>query len=123
MIFLQNSSISQDFQYRRSPIAQSFGEKYRKMMSAFFSRQDGVKDEHRLGKNQSLSYFYLIMIMLLGVNNRHASESKCTYFVAREKRKYVNHEIKYHEMVSILNYYTDGSSQWKTFLEIDVPKK
>ena len=33
------------------------------------------------------------MIMLSGVNNEHASESKCTYFMAGEKRKYVNHEI------------------------------
>ena len=30
--------------------------------------------------------------MLLGVNNGHASESKCTYFMAGEKRKYVNRE-------------------------------
>ena len=25
--------------------------------------------------------------------------------------------------VSILNYYTDGSSQWEMFREIDAPKK
>ena len=57
------------------------------------SRQDGVKDGHRSGKNQPLSNFCQIMIMLLGVNNEHAFESKCTYFMAGEKRKYVSHEI------------------------------
>ena len=73
-----------------------FGQKYRKMMSVF-SRKDGVKDGHRLGKHQPLSNFHQIII-LLGVNtyNKHASESKCTYFMAGEKRKYVNHEIYYH---------------------------
>ena len=35
--------------------------------------------------------------MLILVNNEHASESKCTYFMAGEKRKYENHEI-YHEI-------------------------
>ena len=63
-------------------------------MKSVFSWQDGVKDGHRLGKTWSLSDFYLIVTMFfLGVNNRHASKSKCTYFMAGEKRKYVNHEI------------------------------
>ena len=52
-----------------------------------------VKDRHMLGKNRPLSNFHQIMIMLLGVNNEHASESKFTYFLEGEKRKYVNHEI------------------------------
>ena len=43
--------------------------------------------------------------------------------MAGEKRKYAIHEIWYHEKYIILNYYTDGSSQWKMFLETDVPKK
>ena len=50
-----------------------------------FSQQDGVKDGYR-----PLSNFYRIVIMFLGVNNGHASESKCIYFMAREitrKRK------------------------------------
>ena len=41
------------------------------------------------------------MIIFLGVNNGHASESKCTYFMAREisrKRKYINNETQYHEI-------------------------
>ena len=88
-------------------------------MKSVFSWQDGVKDGHRLGKTQSLSDFYLIVTMFLGVNNRHASKSKCTYFMAGEKRKYVNHEI----YISILSYYTDGSSLWKMFLEIKFPTK
>ena len=50
-----------------------------------------VKDRHTLGKNRPLSNFH--QIMLLVVNNEHASESKCTYFLEGEKRKYVNHEI------------------------------
>ena len=62
-------------------------------MKSVFSWQDGVKDGHRLGKTGSLSDFYLTATMFLGVNNRHASKSKCTYFMAGEKRKYVNHEI------------------------------
>ena len=47
----------------------------------------------RSGKNRLLSNFNPIMITFLGVNNEHVSESKCTYFMAGEKRKYVNHEI------------------------------
>ena len=39
-----------------------------------------------------------------------------------EKRKYVNHEYNMKYM-SIMNYYTNRSSHWKMFLEIDVPKK
>ena len=62
-------------------------------MKSVFSWQDGVKDGHRLGKTWSLSDFYLIVTMFFGVNNRHGSKSKCTYFMAGEKRKYVNHEI------------------------------
>ena len=31
------------------------------------------------------------------MNNEHASESKCTYFMAGEQRKWVNYEI-YHEI-------------------------
>ena len=31
--------------------------------------------------------------MFLGVNKESAPESKCTYFMAVEKRRYVNHEI------------------------------
>ena len=62
------------------------------------------------------------MIMLSGINNEHASESKYTYFMAGEKRQYVNHEVNM-KYISILNYYTDGSSQWKMFLEIDAPKR
>ena len=66
-----------------------------------YSRQDGVKDEHRSGKNRPLSDFYSIVIIFLGINNGHASESKCTYFMAREisrKRKYINNETQYHEI-------------------------
>ena len=32
----------------------------------------------------------------------------------------MKYNMKY---ISILNYYTDGSSQWKMFLEIDAPKR
>ena len=32
----------------------------------------------------------------------------------------MKYNMKY---ILILNYYTDGSSQWKMFLEVDVPKK
>ena len=39
-----------------------------------------------------------------------------------EKRKYVNHEYNMKYM-SIMNYYTNRSSQCKMFLEIDFPKK
>ena len=52
-----------------------------------------VKDRPMFGKNRPLSNFHQIMIMLLGVNNEHVSESKFTYFLEGEKRKYVNHEI------------------------------
>ena len=61
-----------------------------------YSQQDGVKERHRSGKKRPLSDFYPIMIIFLGVNNGHASQSKCTYFIAREisrKRKYINNEI------------------------------
>ena len=57
----------------------------------FFPNKMVVKDRHTLGKNRPLSNFH--QIMLLVVNNEHASESKCTYFLEGEKRKYVNHEI------------------------------
>ena len=69
-------------------------------MSNLFSTR-WVKDGHRAGKNRPLSNFYLIVIIFLGVNNRYASESKCTYFMAREisrKRKYINNETQYHEI-------------------------
>ena len=43
--------------------------------------------------------------MFLGVNNGHASESKCNYFMAGEKTKYVNHEIYYEIYINLeLNY-------------------
>ena len=32
----------------------------------------------------------------------------------------MKYNMKY---LSVLNYYTDRSSQWKMFLKIDVPKK
>ena len=41
------------------------------------------------------------MIMLSGVNNEHASESKYSYFMAGEKRKYVNHEIQYEIYINL----------------------
>ena len=43
-------------------------------------------------------------------------------FNGRRKRKYVNHEYNMKYM-SIMNYYTNRSSQCKMFLEIDFPKK
>ena len=43
-----------------------------------YSRQNGVRDGHRPGKNWLLSDFYPIVIIFLEVNNGHASESKCT---------------------------------------------
>ena len=63
-------------------------------MSDLFPTRWGKR--HRAGKNRPLSNFYLIVIIFLGVNNKHASESKGTYFMAREisrKRKYINNEI------------------------------
>ena len=78
---------------QKKKIAQLFGKKYRKMVSGFFPNKMVVKDRHMLGKNRPLSNFHQIMIMLLGVNNEHVSESKFTYFLEGEKRKYVNHEI------------------------------
>ena len=54
-----------------------------------------------MGKNKALSNFYPIVMIFLGVSNGHASESWCTYFMAKEisrKRKYINHETLYHEI-------------------------
>ena len=90
--FWESFSISQVLQCRKKPITQLFGKKMQKNDLQFFSRQDGVKDGHRSGKNQLLSNFRQILTMLLGVN-KHASETKCTYFMAVKKKKYVNHEI------------------------------
>ena len=87
LTFWENSSIfSKSFSTEKNPIAQLFSKKPRKMISVFFHTRWG-KRTHRSGKYRPLSDFYLIMIMFWGVNNEHASESKCTYFVARKKRK------------------------------------
>ena len=92
----KNSSISKVFQYLKKPLLLSRLVKNTEKWCSIYSWKDGVKDGHRSGKNRPLSDFYPIMIIFLGVNNRHASESKCTYFMAREisrKRKYINNEI------------------------------
>ena len=68
-------------------------------MSVFFPTRRG-RDGQKLGKNRPLSDFYLMVIMFLEVNNRHVSESKCTYFMAGEKRKFVIHEI-YEKYISL----------------------
>ena len=93
LIFWEKSSISQVFHYRKKPLLLSRLVKNTGKKCPVFSRQDWVKDGQRPGKNLPPSNFYLIVIMFLGVNNRHTSESKCTYFMAGEKTKYVNHEI------------------------------
>ena len=96
LIFGQNSSISKVFQCSKKPLLFSRLVKNTEKRCPIYSRQDGVKGGHRLGKDRPLSAFYPIVIIFLGLNNGHASESKCTYFMEREisrKRKYINNEI------------------------------
>ena len=97
LIFGQNSSISKVFQCskKKTLLLSSLVKNTEKRCPIYF-RQNGIKGGHRLGKNRSLSAFYPIMIIFLGLNNGHASEGKCTYFKEREisrKRKYINNEI------------------------------
>ena len=96
LIFRENSSISKVFQCSKKTLLLSRLVKNTEKRCPIYSQQDGVKDRYRSGKKRPLSDFYPIEIIFLGVNNGHASKSKCTYFITREisrKRKYINNEI------------------------------